>query len=103
MTASRGLVTPSLQQALLKLISMPVSLARIEQEYAVGDQTPVRAALFGLLQQGTLQAPQLKTETLSYSTCFEPPVHIDRAFGTAFELSCYCPILGCRFSFASLI
>ncbi len=72
MTASRGLVSPSLQQALLKLISKPVPLARIEQECAVGDPTAVRAALFGLLHQGALQAPLLKTEILSYSTCFEP-------------------------------
>lgn len=71
MTASRGLVSPSLQQAILKLISSPVSLARIEQDCAVGDPTAVRAALFGLLHQGALQAPLLKTEPLSYSTCFE--------------------------------
>ena len=72
MTASRGLVSPSLQQALLKLISKPVSLSHIEQECAVGDPTAVRAALFGLLHQGALQAPLLKTESLSYSTCFKP-------------------------------
>jgi hypothetical protein len=58
---------------MLNLISAPVSLARIEQECAVGDPTLVRATLFGLLHQGTLQAPQLKTEPLSYSICFEPP------------------------------
>jgi hypothetical protein len=52
MTVSRGLVSPSLQQALLKLISKPVSLARIEQDCAVGDPTAVRAALFGLLTKG---------------------------------------------------
>lgn len=72
MTASRGLVSLSLQRALLKLIFKPVSLARIEQECAAGDPTAVRAALFGLLHQGALQAPLLKTESLSYSTYFEP-------------------------------
>jgi hypothetical protein len=53
MTVSRGLVRPSLQQAMQKLISTPNSVARIEQECATGDPTPVCAALFGLLHQGT--------------------------------------------------
>jgi hypothetical protein len=72
MTSSRHLANPSLQQAILKLISAAMSLARIEQEFAVGDPTPVRAALFGLLHKGALRAPLLKTEPLSYSTRFEP-------------------------------
>ena len=64
--------TPSLLRSVLKFVSGPMLLSRIEQEFATGDPTLVRAAIFALLHAGNLQAPQLHTEQLSLLTCFEP-------------------------------
>ena len=65
-------VSSSLQNSILKFISEPTPLARIEQEFVMGDPTLVRAAIFNLLHQGKLRAPQLHVEPLSYLITFLP-------------------------------
>ena len=65
-------IAPSLQNSILKFSAEPMALARIEQEFATGDPTLVRASVFSLLHQGQLQAAQLQTEPLSYLTFFQP-------------------------------
>jgi len=63
---------PSLQQSILKFVTEPMQLSRIEQEFATGDPTPVRAAVFCLLHAGKLQAPCLHVEELSFLTSIHP-------------------------------
>ena len=72
MISCRSQMAPSLLRSVLKFVSEPMPLSRIEREFATGDPTLVRAAIFTLLHAGNLRAPQLHTEQLSYLTCFEP-------------------------------
>lgn len=72
MTSCRSQMTPSLLRSILKFVSEPMQLSRIEQEFVTSDPTSVRAAIFNLLHAGSLQARQLQTEQLSFLTCFEP-------------------------------
>ena len=72
MTSCRQHITPSFQQSILQFIAEPMQLSRIEQEFSTGDPTLVRAAVFNLLHDGKVQAPQLHTEPLSFLTCFQP-------------------------------
>jgi hypothetical protein len=72
MTACRQQITPSFQQSILKFIREPMQISRIEQEFGTGEPTLVRAAVFNLLHNGKVQAPQLHTEPLSFLTCFQP-------------------------------
>jgi hypothetical protein len=72
MTACRQQITPSFQQSILKFIREPMQISRIEQEFGTGEPTLVRAAVFNLLHNGKVQAPQLHTEPLSFRTCFQP-------------------------------
>jgi len=65
-------MVPSFLRSILKFVSEPMQLSRIEQEFVTGDSTLVRAAIFNLLHAGSLQAPQLHTEQLSFLTCFRP-------------------------------
>ena len=71
-TSCRPQMSPSFLRSILKFISEPMQLSRIEQEFVTGDSTLVRAAIFNLLHAGSLQAPQLHTEQLSFLTCFRP-------------------------------
>lgn len=71
-TSCRQLLSKSLTNSVLKFVSAPMPLSRIEQEFAAGDPTLVRATVFSLLHQGQLQSPQLQTDPLSYLTCFQP-------------------------------
>lgn len=68
----RNQIPSSLQNSILKSITAPMPLSRIEQEFVTGDPTLVRAAVFDLLHQGKLRAPQLQTEPLSYLIFFQP-------------------------------
>lgn len=72
MTSCRQQITPSFQKSILKFIAEPMQLSRIEQKFATGDPTLVRAAVFTLLHDGKLQAPQLYTEPVSFLTRFQP-------------------------------
>lgn len=70
-TSCRQQITPSFQQSILKFIREPMQLSRIEQEFGTGEPTLVRGAVFNLLHNGKVQAPQLHTEPLSFLTCFQ--------------------------------
>ena len=70
-TSCRQQMTPSLQQSILKFVPEPMQLSCIEREFGTGDPTLVRAAVFTLLHDGKLQAPQLHTEPISFLTCFQ--------------------------------
>jgi hypothetical protein len=63
--AARGSAVPGLSTAVLRFVTGPMPLSRIEREFAFGDPTPVRATVFELLRTGRLQAPSLRTEALS--------------------------------------
>ena len=73
-TSCRRDVSASLMQAVQKFVSEPMQLSRIEQEFVTDDPTPVRAAVFCLLHGGRLEAPQLRSEELSYLTVIHPAV-----------------------------
>lgn len=71
-TSCREVIPKSLTNSVLKFVSAPMSLSRIEQEFSTGDPSLVRAAVFSLLHQGKLQSTELRTDPLSYRTCFQP-------------------------------
>jgi len=71
-TSCRAQMTPSFRRSILRFVSEPMQLSRIEQEFVTGDPTLVRAAIFTLLHAGNLLAPKLHTEPLSFLTCFQP-------------------------------
>ena len=70
--AARGSAVPGLSRAVLRFVTGPMPLSRIEREFAFGDPTPARATVFELLRTGKLQAPSLRTEALSVLTLLEP-------------------------------
>jgi hypothetical protein len=72
MITCRSQLAPSFLRSILKFVCEPMQLSRIEEEFATGDPTLVRAAVYTLLHAGSLQAPQLHTEQLSFLTCFHP-------------------------------
>jgi hypothetical protein len=51
-------------------VTIPHTLLEIEREFAVGDPVLVRAAVFGLLHAGRIDAADLRTEPLSLLTRF---------------------------------
>lgn len=66
------LITEPLIRSVLRCVTEPMQLSRIERELVVGDPTLVRATVYHLLHQGRLTAPQLMLEPLSFLTPFEP-------------------------------
>jgi hypothetical protein len=68
--ATRGLVPPSLSSAIERFVACPHRLLSIEREFTTGDPVLVRAAVFGLLHAGRVQAPELRTHELSLLTEF---------------------------------
>ena len=68
--ATRGLVPPSLSSAIERFVARPHRLLSIEREFTIGDPVLVRAAVFGLLHAGRVQAPELRTHELSLLTEF---------------------------------
>lgn len=70
--ATRGLLPPSLLDAIERFVARPQQLITIEREFSIGDPTLVRAAVFSLLHAGRLSASALQTETLSLLTPFAP-------------------------------
>ena len=71
LTSCRNLISPALIDSVLRLVSEPMQMSRIEQQFGASDPTLVRGALFSLLHTGQVQAPQLKTAPLSFLTCFQ--------------------------------
>jgi len=70
LVANRKLVPPSLPHAIARFVKHPQRLLDIEREFSVGDPVLVRAALFGLLHNGRVSAPELQTQPLSLLTSF---------------------------------
>ena len=70
LVATRGLVPPSLSSAIERFVARPHRLLSIEREFTTGDPVLVRAAVFGLLHAGRVQAPALRVHELSLLTEF---------------------------------
>ena len=68
--ANRRLHTRSLSDSVLGFLSQPNRLADIERQFTTGDPVLVRAALFGLLHEGRVSAPELHSQPLSLRTPF---------------------------------
>ncbi|WP_341318387.1 hypothetical protein WN982_25370 [Paraburkholderia sp. IMGN_8] len=70
LVSARGLVTPSLLNAIERFVATPQPLLSVEREFSTGDPVLVRAAAFELLHLGRVQAIELHTESLSLLTRF---------------------------------
>jgi hypothetical protein len=70
LVATRGLVPPSLSNAIERFVARPHRLLSIEREFTTGDPILVRAAVFGLLHAGRVRAPELRAQELSLLTEF---------------------------------
>jgi hypothetical protein len=68
--ANRRLVLPSLSRSIERFLDKPKRLADVEREFSAADPVIVRAALFNLLHQGKVSAPELHTQPLSLLTSF---------------------------------
>ncbi|MEX3973794.1 hypothetical protein [Paraburkholderia caribensis] len=68
--ANRGLMSPTLPQAIARFARQPQRLLDIEREFSTGDPVLVRAAVFDLLHNGRVSAPDLRTQPLSLLTSF---------------------------------
>lgn len=68
--ATRGLVPASLLRLVEDFVAAPQPLFAIERELSKGDPILVRAAVFQLLHEGRVTAPELRTDMLSLSTRF---------------------------------
>ena len=65
-----GLVPSTLPRAIARFLKQPQRLLAIEREFSAGDSVLVRAALFGMLHNGQVTAPELQTQPLSLLTSF---------------------------------
>jgi hypothetical protein len=70
LVANRDLVPPTLPQAIVRFVKEPRRLLDIEREFSTGDPVLVRTAVFGLLHNGRVGAPELRTQPLSLLTSF---------------------------------
>ena len=70
LTATRGLVPPSLLDAIERFVATAQPLLAIEREFSTGDPILARAAAFALLHAGRIGAPELRTTPLSWLTLF---------------------------------
>ena len=70
LVANRDLVPPTLPQAIARFVNQPQRLLAIEREFSTGDPVLVRTAVFALLHDGRVSAPELQTQPLSLLTSF---------------------------------
>ncbi|MDR7009627.1 hypothetical protein [Paraburkholderia strydomiana] len=70
LVANRDLVPSTLPQAIARFVKEPRRLLDIEREFSTGDPVLVRTAVFGLLHNGRVGAPELRTQPLSLLTSF---------------------------------
>ncbi|AKM45306.1 hypothetical protein NL30_36300 [Burkholderia contaminans] len=70
LVATRGLVPSALSHAIETFVTTPHALLEIERTFSTGDPMLVRAAVFGLLHAGRIDAADLRTEPLSLLTRF---------------------------------
>ncbi|KVD94732.1 hypothetical protein WS63_03625 [Burkholderia stagnalis] len=68
--AARGLIADPFLDDIVRFVALPQPLLAIEREFSTGDSMLVRAAVFGLLHAGRIQAPALRAEALSLITSF---------------------------------
>lgn len=68
--ANHGLISPTLSEAIVRLVAVPQRLLAIEREFSIGDPVLCRAALFGLQCSGRVRAPDLHTQPSSLLTSF---------------------------------
>jgi hypothetical protein len=59
-----------LEDSIVRFLSEPSQLSRIEREFAMGDPSVVRAALFSALLGGRVHSSDLRTQPLSTLTTF---------------------------------
>jgi hypothetical protein len=71
LVANGDLVSPTLPHAIARFVKQPQRLLAIEREFSTGDPVLVRTAVFGLLHDGRVSAPELWTQPLSLLTWFE--------------------------------
>jgi hypothetical protein len=67
---TRDLVPASLYEAVERFVATPQPLLAIEREFSNDDPVLARAAIFGLLHAGRVEAPGLHTDALSLLTRF---------------------------------
>ncbi|RZF24505.1 hypothetical protein EVC45_38505 [Paraburkholderia sp. UYCP14C] len=70
LVTNRGLVPPTLSEAIVRFLAAPQRLLAIEREFSAGDPVLPRAALFDLLYSGQVVAPELHSQPLSLLTSF---------------------------------
>jgi len=71
-TASRSPLRDELVHSVLKLVTGPMPLSRIEREFAGSDIVAVRGAIFETVRTGLLVASALRTQSLSLHVMLEP-------------------------------
>ncbi|MCC8397485.1 hypothetical protein LJ656_33545 [Paraburkholderia sp. MMS20-SJTR3] len=70
LVANRGLVPTTLPPAIMQFVQEPRRLLDIEREFLTSDPVIVRAALFGLMHMGRVNAPEIQTQPFSLLTTF---------------------------------
>jgi len=71
-TASRCLQRDALVPSVVKLVTVPMPLSRIEREFAGSDIGVVRGAIFEAVRTGRLGSSALRTQPLSLHIMLEP-------------------------------
>jgi hypothetical protein len=69
-SASTPVSTASIDSEHLHFVKQPQRLLAIEREFSTGDPVLVHTAVFGLLHDGRINAPELWTQPLSLLTSF---------------------------------
>lgn len=65
-----GVDLAALEDSIVRFVNEPLQLSRIEREFAMGDPSVVRAALFSALLVGRVHSADLRTHPLSTLTIF---------------------------------
>lgn len=65
-----GVDLAALEDSIVRFVNEPLQLSRIEREFAMGDPSVVRAALFSAVIDGRVQSKELRTHPLSTLTIF---------------------------------
>ena len=66
----RGVDSAALEDSIVRFLNGPSQLSRIEREFAMGDPSVVRAALFSAVIDGRVHSAELRTHPLSTLTTF---------------------------------
>jgi hypothetical protein len=74
-----GVDLSGLEVSIVRFLNEPSQLSRIEREFAMGDPSVVRAALFSALLDGRVHSAELRTHPLSTLTSFSAKKSIDES------------------------